>query len=1119
MDITPPASNAPLLEPVLRRLRQRIRRVLAIRGALVTAVTALAGLLVLAALDFAVSPLPSFVRWMCPFVWAAAVGGVATVWWWLPLRRPLELVRIARWLETRRPDLDERVSTVLEVSAQGDSGMSSQLLDMIAREAVGCLGQIDPQAEVSVRLARRWLWPVAALSLVWAVLFVLWPGSTARHVVRVLVPGSNLGTSAGRIAVTPGSVEVFEGDALQISARHSAGSRTDLEVVLHLADGTSPVMPMDKRDNGSVCDLGRASRGFDYEVRAGRETSDRFRVTVWPQPHLAGQRVRLEFPAYTGWPAREQALGEGITALTGTKVELRSKLNTPVDAVRLEIDGATTRSSTLERAADGGTVSSRWSLDKPGRHTARLILKHRLGREFEAANFTVESKGDTPPEVKWLGVTRKDLRLRPDDRLEMGYEVTDDVGLGAVRLEVQPEHARLELLPVDMPPRIGRGEPPVWRDHIRREIGALVSHWPQSRVFQLRMRAEDSRPADLGGPGVGTSEWIVVRIDDGAESLARQEVFSAHSDARETIDKAREMVREAREKIERRRPELSQEKVPEEARKELAQAREQLATAHEDLGKLAERMEESVHASKVPEVKQAAETVEQSREKLENAPLQDTSQQRDQSAAAARNDAEKAERQLEKLSQELQRDEPQLQDYAHLKELEQQQRELARQAEQAAKDPAVKAPPQPWQQKQQQVAEAVRQDTQQQPQAQAASLEQQAEQAHELAAEAREQAANQDALKRLSQNPEKPDPAAKQELHKQLAHEQAAIAKETKHELAEARERQDNATANALPEAAESAEKASEDLAAQNDQAAAQEAEKAAAELAQDAKAASSDPAVAEAAADLSNLAKREKQVAEALSALEQGKPAEATAELSEAGAEEAAGLASEIHQTPQVNGPSGPMQQAAESSQKAANQAKQAAEAGSHGKASEASGEHGQAAQQLQQTAAQLDQAAAAFAQQAANAAGHKAGDQQAPIPAQPLANAFQEAAHAAEAGNQAAAASHAAAAAAALSQAADGTLRAMQGQGPPHQGQHGQNQELAGHPGSDLTDTFRAPQADPGVPPELAKLGISATDWEKIKASLKSESGASSSIALPEEYRDLVRRYFEEISKGTRR
>ncbi len=69
---------------------------------------------------------------------------------------------------------------------------------------------------------------------------------------------------------------------------------------------------------------------------------------------------------------------------------------------------------------------------------------------------------------------------------------------------------------------------------------------------------------------------------------------------------------------------------------------------------------------------------------------------------------------------------------------------------------------------------------------------------------------------------------------------------------------------------------------------------------------------------------------------------------------------------------------------------------------------------------------------------------------------------------------------------------------------------------PGTPPDDSLRNPQAAPGVPPELAKLGVSAADWEKIKASLKSEVGGSSSIALPEEYRDLVRRYFEQISKS---
>ena len=131
------------------------------------------------------------------------------------------------------------------------------------------MAEIDPQAEVSTRRARRWMWPAAALLAVWCGLFVVWPNVTARHVVRALVPGSTLGTAAGRIIVAPGSVELIEGDTLEVTARHSADPRTRARVGPLLPDEASTAMPMEPRDNGSFCQLGRADRSFEYEVRAG----------------------------------------------------------------------------------------------------------------------------------------------------------------------------------------------------------------------------------------------------------------------------------------------------------------------------------------------------------------------------------------------------------------------------------------------------------------------------------------------------------------------------------------------------------------------------------------------------------------------------------------------------------------------------------------------------------------------------------------------------------------------------------------------------------------------------------------------------------------------------------
>lgn len=46
--------------------------------------------------------------------------------------------------------------------------------------------------------------------------------------------------------------------------------------------------------------------------------------------------------------------------------------------------------------------------------------------------------------------------------------------------------------------------------------------------------------------------------------------------------------------------------------------------------------------------------------------------------------------------------------------------------------------------------------------------------------------------------------------------------------------------------------------------------------------------------------------------------------------------------------------------------------------------------------------------------------------------------------------------------------------------------------------------------MPPKLAKLGIRSADWEKIQATRKSDVGP-----VPDEYRELMKGYFESISQ----
>ena len=84
-----------------------------------------------------------------------------------------------------------------------------------------------------------------------------------------------------------------------------------------------------------------------------------------------------------------------------------------------------------------------------------------------------------------------------------------------------------------------------------------------------------------------------------------------------------------------------------------------------------------------------------------------------------------------------------------------------------------------------------------------------------------------------------------------------------------------------------------------------------------------------------------------------------------------------------------------------------------------------------------------------------------------------------------------------------------------PPSRKPPGQPGQEAG---SEPEEGPRPGQGDPGVPPELAKLGVSAKDWEKLKGVMRSDVAGGGGAEIPEDYRGLVRKYFEQMAKGER-
>jgi hypothetical protein len=1167
-----PESNASI-DGSLKVLLRQIRKTQLLRAALIAATVILLGVLLIMAADYLFAPLHSAARWCLFAAWLVAVA-MAFKKGFSPLFRKITMVQLARWIEDRHPEMQERISTSLELQ-DNSQGVSAGLLEELRIAAQEYASKVNARMEVlAVSTARHWGRPATALAIVLGVLLAVWPRESARLLVRAVAPFSHFGNAgAARFDIKPGSVEMLEGGALKIEIGYN-GREPVVELVMKVEGEKVSSQTLSLSGERYLYELNPVTKTFRYHAKAGKAESDSFVVTVWPIPVLLDTELTVEYPQYTRLAPAVKPLTETLSAVTGSKVRLTAKTNTAIDSARIVIDGTTIATATVTPVAGACQLEFSWLLDKPGVSEASLLLKHRLGPERSAQVFSIETLEDKAPTVVILSPTKKDMHVRPDESIPVSYEATEDFGLARVAIELNDHGEKTISLGQNLPFLVKGSQPPRYRGESPLAIGDLISRLGGKKDFRIRVRAEDARPKDMAGPGVGFSEWLHLIVDDNAESLVRQELREQHEGAMQEIDKTIQEIREARQKMDARREEVKTAKPTPEGEKQLAEAAEKLAQAEEKIKELSEKMEEGIHAKLADETAKAAEKIEESRDNLEKAPLQDEQAQREQKIDEARTTAEEAVKQLEAVKQEMQKENQKIQDLAKLQDLAQKQQELARQAEEQQQKPdAAEKPPEQWQQQQEQVEQQLRQELAKQPKALAEALKAEAEQAKALAEEAKEIAKEQQQLQELAKQAAEQnnqlDEKAQDALKEALVREQEKIAKETAAQLDQAREQQ-NELANTLPEAAKATETAKEQIAeakpqeAQQAAAKAQDALEAAAEQAaqaaaepkgvesepkggegepkdgeavagepkegegepkggagepQDPPSAAEKKELAEQAQALEQLAERQQDVAEALEALAAGDETKALQQLQEAQAQQAQEVAEAIAAIPRAM-PSSPLQQAEQSSKQGSQQAQQASTQSQQSQQQQSSQKNQASQQSFEKSAQSLEQAASELSNAAQQAAQQNTPPQQAEASPQALAEAFEQASQASENPSAAEAAEQAGQAAEALQEAAQSAKAAMQGKpgkpgkpGPPSPpGPPGEPSPVAG---TEPKEGPRTTEPDPGVPPELAKLGISAADWEKIQASLRSDVGTGAGAGIPEEYRELVKGYFQNMAE----
>ena len=191
-----------------------------VRGLLAVMAAGLAALLVAMAVDATVTIFSSTGRWILSLAALATV--LATAYWFLvrPLARSFTLEGIARLIEARHPELEERLSSAVQLLSSADAPElrgSELMIAELAKEATGQATVVIPEREFSFDIVRKYL--VAVLSTAALLLFawVLWPEDTSRLVNRIMVPFADIGNvHETDMVITPQDIVLARGDSLRV---------------------------------------------------------------------------------------------------------------------------------------------------------------------------------------------------------------------------------------------------------------------------------------------------------------------------------------------------------------------------------------------------------------------------------------------------------------------------------------------------------------------------------------------------------------------------------------------------------------------------------------------------------------------------------------------------------------------------------------------------------------------------------------------------------------------------------------------------------------------------------------------------------------------------------------
>lgn len=422
--------------------------------------------------------------WLDPEpIGAAAIAGVSILvalgvmgWaaWPLLGRLPTD-AKVARFVEERVPELDDRLASAVEAWQRPEPG---PLGGLVLADAASAVTSVDPATLIAPGVVRRRVASLAiALGALAAVVFIgAGPARLAWQSAWLRFFPADV-----RLVVAPGDAAVMAGEPFAIEARLEgvpAGvAWPRIEASLKDADGVETSLELAGDAGGFAVTVPAVERDIEYRVTAGRLVSPVYRVRALAAPRVQRIDLEYEYPEYSGLEPRREEDGGDVFAPAGTLVRLEIHTDKPIDAAQLTFGDEALPLETL--APDRLLGSFRVSEDT----SYRIALRDLDGLSSPGeTEYFVRTMDDRPPDVR-IERPGGDRTVTPLEEVVIAARADDDFGVDRLELVYSVRGGEEQVVPLHSgrPAATVNGDSVLFLEELDVAPGDFVTYYARAR--------------------------------------------------------------------------------------------------------------------------------------------------------------------------------------------------------------------------------------------------------------------------------------------------------------------------------------------------------------------------------------------------------------------------------------------------------------------------------------------------------------------------------------------------------------------------------------------------------------------------------------------------------------